>query len=47
MHPAILPGHLFTMLLQQMPVFLKDYDEGRYQDYHQLVTTHYIVGGRQ
>ncbi|HZS04970.1 MAG TPA: hypothetical protein VFD58_09065 [Blastocatellia bacterium] len=47
MHPAILPGHLFTMLLQHIPVFLKDYDEGRYQDYHQLVTTHYIAAGRQ
>ena len=46
MHPAHVPGHLFTMLLQQIPVFLKDFDEGRYEYYHQLVTTHYIAAGR-
>ncbi len=42
-HPALLSGHLFTMLLQQIPVFLRDYDEGRYHYYQQLVTTHYIA----
>ncbi|MFN7944373.1 MAG: hypothetical protein U0Z53_03400 [Blastocatellia bacterium] len=47
MHPAHVPGHLFTMLLQQIPVFLRDFDEGRYEYYHQLVTTHYIGIGKQ
>jgi hypothetical protein len=46
-HPARISGHLFTMLLQRIPVFLQDYDEGRYQYYHQLVTTHYIGIGKQ
>ena len=42
-HPAQMSGHLFTMLLQHVPVFLRDYDEGRYHSYQQLVTTHYIA----
>jgi hypothetical protein len=41
-HPARLPGHRLTTLLQQMTVFVKDFDEGRYQTYLDLVTTHYI-----
>jgi hypothetical protein len=42
-HPAQLPGHRTTTLLQQMTVFLKDFDEGRYQTYNDLVMTHYIA----
>jgi hypothetical protein len=42
-HPAQLPGHRTTTLLQQMTVFLKDFDEGRYQTYTDLVMTHYIA----
>ena len=42
-HPAQLPGHRTTTLLQQLTVFLKDFDEGRYQTYSDLVMTHYIT----
>jgi hypothetical protein len=42
-HPARLPGHRSATLLQQMSVFLRDFDEGRYQGYVDLVTTHYIA----
>lgn len=42
-HPAQLPGHRSTTLLEQMSVFLRDYDEKRYQTYSDLVTTHYIA----
>jgi hypothetical protein len=42
-HPAQLPGHRTTTLLQQMTVFLKDYDAGRYQTYADMVMTHYIA----
>jgi hypothetical protein len=42
-HPAQLPGHRTTTLLQQITVFLKDFGEGRYQTYADLVTTHYIA----
>ena len=42
-HPARLPGHRSATLLQQMTVFLRDFDEGRYRSYRDLVTTHYIA----
>jgi len=42
-HPAQLPGHLSTTLLQPMQTFLRDFDEGRYQNYRDLITTHYIA----
>jgi len=42
-HPAQLPGHRTTTLLQQLSVFLRDNDEGRYQTYSDLVMTHYIA----
>lgn len=42
-HPAQLPGHRTTTLLQQMTVFLRDFDEGRYQTYADMVMTHYIA----
>jgi hypothetical protein len=41
-HPARLPGHRAATLLQQMTVFLRDFDEGRYQNHYELVTTNYI-----
>lgn len=41
-HPAYIPGHRMTPLLQFIPVFLKDYDAGLYRSYWNLVTTHYI-----
>ncbi|MFN0110259.1 MAG: hypothetical protein ACKVZH_15495 [Blastocatellia bacterium] len=42
-HPASLPGHRAATLLQQMKVFLKDFDEGLYKSHYDLVTTHYIA----
>lgn len=42
-HPARLPGHRLATLLQSITVFLKDFDEGRYQSYIDLVTTNYIL----
>jgi hypothetical protein len=46
-HPARMSGHSSATLLQQMPVFLKDYDDGRYPDYWGLISTNYIPIGRQ
>jgi hypothetical protein len=43
-HPALVPGHRMTTLLQEIPVFLKDFDEGAYSDYRALVTTNFIAG---
>ncbi len=43
-HPARQPGFMFTSLLQHVPVFLKDYAEGRYKTYFDLVSTNYIAG---
>ncbi len=45
-HPARLPGHRAATLLQQMTVFLKDFDEGAYKSHYDLVTTHYIAPDR-
>jgi hypothetical protein len=42
-HPARLPAHRAATLLQQMKIFLKDFDEGRYQGYFDLVTINYIA----
>ena len=42
-HPAVLSGHRSTTFLQQMTVFLKDFDAGRYQTYRELITTNYIA----
>ena len=42
-HPAQIPGHRLTTLLQRMGIFLKDFDQGLYEDYWKLVTTHYIA----
>jgi hypothetical protein len=43
-HPAQVPGHRLTTLLQKIPVFLKDHDDGTYTSYWALVTTHFITG---
>jgi hypothetical protein len=44
MHPVQLPRYRITItLLQQMSVFLKDFDEGRYKSYQDLTTTNYIA----
>ena len=45
-HPAHLPGHLFTMILQRMPVFVKDFEANRYRYYYQLLDTNYIATGK-
>jgi hypothetical protein len=42
-HPAQLPGHRLTTLLQQMKVFLRDFDQGKYQGYRDLITSNYIA----
>ncbi len=41
-HPARVKGHRLTTLLQKVPVFLKDFDDGLYPDYWSLATTHYV-----
>jgi hypothetical protein len=43
-HPARIPGHMITTVLQQVSVFLKDFDAGAYPGYSELVMTHYIPG---
>jgi hypothetical protein len=43
-HPAQAIRSGFTItLLQQMPVFLKDFDAGRYSFYEDMITTNYIA----
>jgi len=42
-HPAGLPGHLSTTLLQKMTVFLKDYDDAIYHSYRDVIFNHYIA----
>lgn len=41
-HPARLPDYGTFTLLQQIPVFLRDFDEGIYKSYTDLINTHYI-----
>jgi hypothetical protein len=45
-HPARVNGHRLTTLLQLMKVFVKDFDEGRYPSYTDLVTTNFIAAER-
>jgi hypothetical protein len=42
-HPARLPGHRLATVIQQMTVFVKDFDEGLYENYLDLVSTHFIA----
>jgi hypothetical protein len=44
-HPAQVPGHRVTTVLQPIQVFLKDYDQGRCRDYSSVVTTDYVAAG--
>jgi hypothetical protein len=44
-HPAQMPPHRLTTLLQQMSVFLREFDEGRYQTYKEL-TMSYIASDK-
>ena len=41
-HPAHIPGHRMTTVLQKIQVFLKDYDMGLFPDYWSLAGTDYI-----
>ncbi len=41
-HPLQRPGYSLCTMLQYISVFLRDYAEGRYQDYRDLIWTHYI-----
>jgi hypothetical protein len=45
-HPAALPGHLSTTLLQPMQGFLKDYDAGTYRGYYDVIMNRYIAPER-
>ncbi len=40
---AMLPGHRLTTFIQPMTVFVKDFKEGLYPSYRDLVTTHQIA----
>ena len=42
-HPARQPGQRSVTLLEEIAVFLQDFDSGRYHNYFDLVTTHYIA----
>jgi hypothetical protein len=42
-HPANVPGYRTTTVLQKISVFLRDFDAGTYEDYWNLVTTHFIA----
>jgi hypothetical protein len=46
-HPAHVPGHRTTTVLQKIAVYLKDYDRGIYTDYTSLVSTNYIAGTKR
>ena len=36
-HPPQLPGYALCTSLQNISVFIKEYDEGRYQEYRDLL----------
>jgi hypothetical protein len=42
-HPARKQDHMSVTLLQRMKVFLKDFDEGLYPSYKELIVTNYIA----
>lgn len=42
-HPAMPGGHQFAILLQKIPLFIKDFDEGRYRHYQNLIMSNYIA----
>jgi hypothetical protein len=41
-HPARVPGHRLTTILQKITTFLDDFDRDRYPNYWALVTTNFI-----
>jgi hypothetical protein len=41
-HPAALPGHRMTPMLQRLSEFFQDFDDGLLTDYWNLTTRHYI-----
>lgn len=41
-HPLQIPGYSLCTLLQNISVFLRDFAEGRYQNYQDVIRTHYI-----
>ena len=43
-HPAQVPGHRMTTVLEKIGIFLNDYDEGLYRDYWSLISSHFISG---
>jgi hypothetical protein len=45
-HPARMQDHMSVTLLQQMKVFLKDFDEGLYPSYRELIVTNYIAADK-
>ncbi|MEP7271722.1 MAG: hypothetical protein ABI882_09465 [Acidobacteriota bacterium] len=46
-HPAMSPGHQFAILLQRIPVFIKEFDAGRYRQYQTLINSNYIAPGQR
>ncbi len=42
-HPARIQDHMSVTLLQRMTVFLKDFEDGLYPSYRELIVTHYIA----
>lgn len=45
-HPARLPGHRSATLLQKISVFIKDFDEGQFKTYYDLLLTDYIAADK-
>lgn len=41
-HPLQQPGYRLCTMLQKISVFLRDFGEGRYDNYRELIWTHYI-----
>lgn len=41
-HPARVPGHRLATVLQQISAFIKDFDDGRYQTYGDLIMSGYL-----
>ncbi len=43
-HPAHVPGHRMTTILEKITTFVQDFEAGLYTDYGNLVNLHYISG---
>lgn len=46
LHPARVPGHRLSTILQKITVFIEDYDQELYPDYWALLTTNFIAGNQ-